>query len=82
MSEVATWADVDVVIDLGSRLGEGPLWDHRVGRLAWVDILAGLVHLTDTETDRARREGRSATSTPWIRRISTRAGKTGGTRAP
>lgn len=41
------WDDVDVVIDLGSRLGEGPLWDHRAGLLAWVDILSGFVHLTD-----------------------------------
>jgi sugar lactone lactonase YvrE len=47
MSEVVIWDDVDVVIDLGSRLGEGPLWDHRTGLLAWVDILAGHVHLTD-----------------------------------
>lgn len=50
MSEVTSWAEVDVVIDLGSRLGEGPVWDHRTDRLAWVDILAGLVHLTDPET--------------------------------
>jgi sugar lactone lactonase YvrE len=47
MSVGDTWSDVDVVIDLGSRLGEGPLWDHRAGVLAWVDILAGLVHFTD-----------------------------------
>lgn len=50
MSEIATWDGVDVVIDLGSLLGEGPIWDHRTGQLAWVDILAGLVHLTDPET--------------------------------
>lgn len=50
MAAVATWEDADVVIDLGSRLGEGPVWDHRTGVLAWVDILAGLVHLTDPIT--------------------------------
>ena len=50
MSEVVTWTDVDVVLDLGSRLGEGPLWDHRIDRLAWVDILSGFVHLTDPES--------------------------------
>ncbi len=50
MAAVTTWADVDVVIDMQSRLGEGPLWDHRTSRLAWVDILAGLVHLTDPST--------------------------------
>jgi sugar lactone lactonase YvrE len=47
MSAVTTWDDVDVVIDLQSRLGEGPLWDHRMGVVVWVDILAGLVHQTD-----------------------------------
>lgn len=47
MSAVTAWEDVDVVIDLGSSLGEGPVWDHRTSRLAWVDILAGLVHLTE-----------------------------------
>jgi sugar lactone lactonase YvrE len=47
MAAVTTWDDVEVVIDLGSRLGEGPLWDHRTGLLAWVDILSGFVHLTD-----------------------------------
>lgn len=50
MSEVTVWRDVDVVIDLSSRLGEGPIWDHRAGLLAWVDILSGFVHLTDPTT--------------------------------
>lgn len=50
MSVIATQDDVDVLIDLGSRLGEGPLWDHRADVLAWVDILGGLVHLTDPAT--------------------------------
>lgn len=42
--------DVDVVVHLRARLGEGPRWDHRLGVLAWVDILAGLVHRTDPDT--------------------------------
>lgn len=50
MAAVTVWEDVDVVIDLSSRLGEGPIWDHRAGLLAWVDILAGFVHLTDPTT--------------------------------
>ena len=50
MSGIARWRDADVVIDLHARLGEGPVWDHRNGTLAWVDILAGLVHLTDPTT--------------------------------
>lgn len=50
MTGIATWRDVDVVIDMHARLGEGPLWDHRKGLVAWVDILAGLVHFTDART--------------------------------
>lgn len=45
-----TRRDVDVVVNLRSRLGEGPRWDHRAGELAWVDILAGFVHRTDPGT--------------------------------
>lgn len=41
---------VDLVVNLGAQLGEGPVWDHRMGRLAWVDILGGLVHHTDIDT--------------------------------
>lgn len=43
-------ADVGVVINLRSQLGEGPVWDHRGQLLAWVDILGGLVHLTVPDT--------------------------------
>ena len=50
MSGIAEWRDVDVVIDMHARLGEGPLWDHRTGVVAWVDILAGLVHITEPGT--------------------------------
>lgn len=50
MSGIAAWRDVDVVIDMHARLGEGPLWDHRTGVVAWVDILAGLVHITEPVT--------------------------------
>ncbi len=44
--------DVDVVINLRSQLGEGPVWDHRIGRLAWLDILEGFVHLTEVASGR------------------------------
>lgn len=37
----------DVLVNLHAMLGEGPLWDHRKGALAWVDILSGHVHLTN-----------------------------------
>jgi sugar lactone lactonase YvrE len=38
---------IEPLLRMHAVLGEGPRWDHRSGRLAWVDILAGLVHLTD-----------------------------------
>ncbi len=40
-------AGIEVVCALGAQLGEGPVWDDRDGRLAWVDISAGLLHRTD-----------------------------------
>jgi sugar lactone lactonase YvrE len=40
----------DVLVHLGSSLGEGPRWDHRLGELAWVDILGGLLHRTDVSS--------------------------------
>lgn len=49
MKDATTSAEVEIVIDLHARLGEGPRWDHRRGLLAWVDILSGLVHLTDVD---------------------------------
>lgn len=42
----------EVVADLGARLGEGPVWDVRTGRLVWVDILGRAVHATDPATGR------------------------------
>jgi len=38
---------LELVVDAHSALGEGPVWDERLGRLWWIDILGGLVHLTD-----------------------------------
>ncbi|HET6310356.1 MAG TPA: SMP-30/gluconolactonase/LRE family protein [Candidatus Nitrosotalea sp.] len=34
----------------GAELGEGPIWDVRSGRIAWVDILGRRIHLTDSVT--------------------------------
>jgi sugar lactone lactonase YvrE len=31
-------------------IGEGPVWDDRLGRLLWLDIAHGLVHVTDPTT--------------------------------
>ena len=41
---------IEVVSPAGARLGEGPVWDARIHRLAWVDILASRVNLTDVRT--------------------------------
>ena len=44
--------DVDLVLDAGAELGEGPTWDERSGRLVWVDILGSKVHLFDPSSGR------------------------------
>lgn len=46
---------VDVAIQSEALLGEGPRWDAAEGRLLWVDIEAGVLHLFDP----ARAEDRS-----------------------
>jgi sugar lactone lactonase YvrE len=40
----------EVVVRANAELGEGPVWDIRSGRLAWVDILGRWIHLTDPRT--------------------------------
>ena len=40
----------EVVIGPGARLGEGPVWDARSGRLAWIDVLSSQILLTDVAT--------------------------------
>jgi sugar lactone lactonase YvrE len=37
---------IELLLDSKSMLGEGPVWDARIGRIAWVDIMAGRLHLT------------------------------------
>ena len=39
-------AQPELIVDARAFLGEGPVWDGRIGRLAWVDILEGRLHLT------------------------------------
>jgi sugar lactone lactonase YvrE len=41
---------VELVLDAGARIGEGPSWDVATRRLLWVDILARQVHRYDPET--------------------------------
>lgn len=43
---------VEVAADCRCRLGEGPIWDDRVGRLLFVDIEGHEVHAFDPETGR------------------------------
>jgi len=39
--------DVQVAIRSDALLGEGPRWDAATGRLLWVDIERGLLHVSD-----------------------------------
>jgi sugar lactone lactonase YvrE len=41
---------IETVVAGGAELGEGPIWDARSGRIAWVDILGRRIHLTDSAT--------------------------------
>ncbi|AEI46226.1 SMP-30/gluconolactonase/LRE family protein [Paenibacillus mucilaginosus] len=40
-------AKAELVWDIRAALGEGPVWDHRTGRLLWVDIEGRRVHYYD-----------------------------------
>lgn len=44
--------DVELILDAGADLGEGPCWDADSDRLIWVDITRGLVHRFDPQTGR------------------------------
>jgi sugar lactone lactonase YvrE len=37
----------DLLADVRAQLGEGPVWDSRVGKVVWVDIEGAAFHLTD-----------------------------------
>ncbi len=41
---------VELVVAAGATLAEGPVWDVRSGRLAWVDIPSGRIFLTDVRS--------------------------------
>lgn len=40
----------ELVLDIPTELGEGPLWDDRRGRLLFVDIMRGHIHEFDPAT--------------------------------
>jgi sugar lactone lactonase YvrE len=37
----------EVLVEHNSHIGEGPVWDPRIGALVWVDIPSNVVHTTD-----------------------------------
>lgn len=39
--------DAELIVDAKATLGEGPSWDTRRGRLFWVDIIEGRIHVYD-----------------------------------
>lgn len=44
-------SDIKCLRPCQNVLGEGPLWDYRKGRLLWLDIKGGAVHVLELETD-------------------------------
>jgi sugar lactone lactonase YvrE len=47
---VRTLPEAELFVDARARLGEGPVWDARSGRLVWVDIEGRALHSTDPAT--------------------------------
>jgi sugar lactone lactonase YvrE len=47
---VRTLPEAELFVDARARLGEGPVWDARSGRLIWVDIEGAALHSTHPET--------------------------------
>lgn len=45
-----TLPEAELFVDARARLGEGPVWDDRSGRLIWVDIEGAALHSTDPAT--------------------------------
>ena len=41
---------VELVVDAHAELGEGPVWDNRIGRLVWIDIVRHTVLVYDPAT--------------------------------
>jgi sugar lactone lactonase YvrE len=42
--------EAQLLFEAGAELGEGPVWDSRIGRLWWVDITASKLHRFDPES--------------------------------
>jgi sugar lactone lactonase YvrE len=41
---------IECVVDHKCILGEGPVWDHRLQRIVWLDIIAGHIHQYTPDT--------------------------------
>jgi len=50
MTSVEQFPTPQVVVPATAEVGEGPVFDARTGRLAWVDITQGWIHQTDLST--------------------------------
>jgi sugar lactone lactonase YvrE len=46
----AAASELELVVDAGAQVGEGPVWSPTEGRLYWVDILSSAVHRYDPAT--------------------------------
>jgi sugar lactone lactonase YvrE len=46
---------VEVLVDCGDELGEGPVWDAEAGLLRWVDLFDGIVQSWDPASGEHRR---------------------------
>jgi len=42
--------NVEVALDLKCQLGEGPIWDSKLQKLLWINIVAKEVHVYDPKT--------------------------------
>jgi len=50
MSKVEVFPQPEVAVPADAEVGEGPVFDHRTGRLCWVDITQGMVFETELAT--------------------------------
>ncbi len=50
MGAVQLFTPPELVIRADAEVGEGPVWDHRTGRLCWVDIARGTLYENDLDT--------------------------------
>ena len=80
MGAAERFPEPDVLIPAEASVGEGPVIDHRTGRLCWVDIVEGMLYendLTDGRQTAASvgdhgRRGRAARTCRRVRRCGRR----------